>query len=124
MEKTNATSKLPAITSTAISAVVLTVILGIAIKLQNEVKYLEFKLDYLEGEIKSSDIKFNDMIDNVNETIMNTNKLREMDNEINKRRVYTLKSKLLEKMGVLDDGDIDDGCYPEIFVTGRKDNGK
>lgn len=86
---------------------VLTVILGIAIKLQNEVKYLEFKLDYLEGEIKSSDIKFNDMIDNVNETIMNTNKLREMDNEINKRRVYTLKSKLLEKMGVLDDGDID-----------------
>lgn len=109
MEKTKATSKLPAITSTVISTVVLTVTLGIAIKLRNEVKYLEFKLDNLEDEIGSTDIIFKDMIDDVKKIFMNINKLREMDNEINKRRVHTLKSKLLEKIGVLDDVDIDEG---------------
>lgn len=106
-KSTTATTKLSVVTSVILSAAALIAAAGTAIRLRGKIDRLEIKHDIQNAKVGDIKAEFEDLVDKVKKELAENRKLREWDNEINKRRCNILKSKLLRKMGI-DDRDIDE----------------
>ena len=107
MKKERENTQLPVVSSVILSAAALIAAVGTAIRLRGEIEGLEHKHNIRNYEVGDVQAEFEDLVDKVKEELAENRKLREWDNEINKRRCNMLKSKLLGKMGI-DDRDIDE----------------